>query len=142
LVIIAAVVSVWFFLGGTESVTYNTGDYEQPLATDALIYLMYGFVFISALLVLANAVWQFVSDFRSNAKQALKSVAGVGLLILLCLVAYILADGTPIKILGDETQLSTAWYKAVDAQLIVMYVLAVIALLLMAFGGLVKKIGK
>jgi hypothetical protein len=75
----------------------------------------------------------------SAPKAALKSIAGIALLVVLLVVTYFMSDGKQVEVLGVEP-ISETWVRLVDMQLYSAYILSGIALVLMAVGGFFKKI--
>ena len=127
---VTIVVACLFFFGGNV----------EPVFTNSLLYLTYCFVGIAALLVIIAAVANLATDFRKDAKSALKSVGGVCALVVLFVVSYFVSSGEPVAVLGIEEEVTTATYKMVDAQLYTTYVLLIIAVILMICGNFAKKL--
>lgn len=138
LFVATVIVSALFFFGGNVD---SSAEYVEPKFTQELIYLMYAFVAIAAIIVFGFQIWQLLLKLKSNPKQAVKSVAGVVILFILLLVLYLFSSGEPIKILGmEDFELSSTMWKLVDMQLYTMYILTLVGLLLVLVGGFAKKI--
>lgn len=130
------VVSLLFYLGGYVD---PNAEYVEPVYTNSLMLLMYAFVAIAAVIVIVTQTIQFVKKAISEPKSAIKSILGIALLVVILVVTYFVSDGKQVEVLGVEP-ISEAWIRLVDMQLYSAYVLAGIALVLMAVGGLFKKI--
>lgn len=116
------------------------GDNVVPTYTSSLIYLMYSFVIIATILVLADAVFGFVRKAMANPKNALRSLIGVGLLAVLLLVTYLCSNGGQVNVLGLDNPPSQTELRLVDMQLYTVYILLGVSVVAMLFGGFVKKI--
>ena len=130
------VVSLLFYLGGYVD---PNAEYVEPVYTNSLMLLMYAFVAIAAVIVLVTQAIQFVKKAISAPKTALKSILGIALLAVILIVTYFVSDGKQVEVLGVEP-ISETWIRLVDMQLYSAYVLVGIALVLMAVGGVFKKI--
>ena len=130
------VVSLLFYLGGYVD---PNAEYLEPVYTNSLMLLMYAFVAIAAVIVLVTQTIQFVKKAISEPKTAIKSILGIALLVVILVVTYFVSDGKQVEVLGVEP-ISETWIRLVDMQLYSAYILAGIALVLMAIGGVFKKI--
>ena len=116
------------------------GDNVVPTYTSSLIYLMYSFVIIATILVLADAVFGFVRKAMANPKNALRSLIGVGLLAVLLLATFLFSNGGQVNVLGLDNPPSQTELRLVDMQLYTVYILLGVSVVAMLFGGFVKKI--
>jgi membrane protease YdiL (CAAX protease family) len=123
------VVSVLFYAGGSI----------DPSDTNSLMLLMYAFFAIATIIVLITQTIEFGKKAISAPKTALKSILGIGLLAVILVVTYFVSDGKQVEVLGVEP-ISETWIRIVDMQLYSAYILVLVALVLMAVGGLFKKI--
>jgi magnesium-transporting ATPase (P-type) len=130
------VVSLLFYLGGYVD---PNAEYVEPTYTNSLMLLMYAFFAIAAVIVVVTQAIQFGKKAISAPKAALKSIAGIALLVVLLVVTYFMSDGKQVEVLGVEP-ISETWVRLVDMQLYSAYILSGIALVLMAVGGFLKKI--
>ena len=130
------VVAGMFYLGGYVD---PNAEYVEPVYTNSLMLLMYAFVAIAAVIVIVTQAIQFGQKAISAPKAALKSIAGMALLAVLLVVTYFVSDGKQVEVLGVEP-ISETWVRLVDMQLYSAYILVLVALVLMAVGGLFKKI--
>ena len=130
------VVSLLFYLGGYVD---PNAEYVEPVYTNSLMLLMYAFFAIATIIVLITQTIEFGKKAISAPKAALKSIAGIALLVVLLVVTYFMSDGKQVEVLGVEP-ISETWVRLVDMQLYSAYILSGIALVLMAVGGFFKKI--
>lgn len=137
LIAVAVIVAGLFYLGGNID---DSAEYVEPIFTGALMGLMYAYVAIAAVLVIIGAVINLILDFQKDSKKALKSIGGVGALILIMVISYFVSSGAPVKLLGDAEEVSTATLKMVDMQLYTIYALVVIACLMVVYGMIAKRI--
>ncbi|MCQ2336751.1 MAG: hypothetical protein MJ010_06200 [Paludibacteraceae bacterium] len=134
---ITIIVAALFYLGGYVDVN---AEYPEPIFTEQLMWLMYAFVAIAALLVLVAAIANIAMDFRKNPKSAIKSICGVGALILVMIISYCVSSGDAVNVLGLEEEVSTDTLKMVDMQLYTIYVLLVVGIILMICSNFAKKL--
>ena len=130
------VVSLLFYLGGYVD---PNAEYVEPTYTNSLMLLMYAFFAIATIIVLITQTIEFGKKAISAPKTALKSILGIGLLAVILVVTYFVSDGKQVEVLGVEP-ISETWIRIVDMQLYSAYILVLVALVLMAVGGLFKKI--
>jgi len=134
---VAIIIAAMFFFGGNVD---DSAEYVEPVFTGALMGLMYAYVGIAAVLVIIAAILNIVLDYKRNPKSALKSIAGVGVLVLIMVVSYFVSSGAPVNVLGLEEEVTTSTLKMVDMQLYTMYVLLAIAAILVICGNFAKKL--
>jgi len=134
---VTIIVAALYFLGGNID---DSAEYVEPVFTNALMILMYVFVGIATLLVLAAAIANIALDFKKDKKGAIKSIAGVGALVLVMLISYICSSGAPVSVLGLEEVPTVGTLKMVDMELYTIYVLLIVAFLFMIFGNFAKKL--
>lgn len=90
--VITTVILVLFLAGGAEP---NQAMYS-PIYTDELLYWSYILLFIAVILAVIFPIIKLIS----NPKGGLKALLLIGVAAVLFLVAYALADGTPLKMPG------------------------------------------
>ncbi len=98
---------------------------------DGFLYVAYITLAITIIFVL---VFVLKGIFTGNLKSTLLSV---GVFLLIVVISYVLADGTPMQMRGGET-LSASGAKWVDTGLYVFYIMAVLAIGSMIFSGIKK----
>ena len=101
---IILIVLCLFFLGGdaTGDAVIAGVDPEmwQPAQTDALLYLMYALFGIAIAATILGAIFQFGAALKDNPANAIKSLLGLVLLVVVLVVAWSMGDGTPMQIQG------------------------------------------
>lgn len=139
-VIFAAIVIVLglFYLGGNET-TSVVMDMSTPAYTDALLYLMYGLVALTVVVTIIAFIAQFAASFKDNPVAALKSLAGIVLLVVVLIAAWSMGSDQKLEITGYEgTDNVPFWLKLTDMFLYTLYFLLGAAILAM-LGSSIKK---
>lgn len=90
-VITAVLLGLFMFGGEVPNQLYTTPVYTSTLLNWA--YVLFGIAIIAALIFP-------IARLFSRPKQAMKSFIGLAVVIIVVLVAYSMADGTPMKITG------------------------------------------
>ena len=134
---ITIVITLLFFLGGDVD---PNADYVEPVYTNAMINLMYACFFLTAILAAVSAIWQFVIKLSSNKGSAIKTVVSFGLVIILLVVSYFISSGEQFTLLGSGEVVAEDTVRMVDMMIYTIYAQSFIAILLMIFGPLTKKI--
>lgn len=127
---ISIVVSVLFWVGGSEEVVINNNPWDQPFYTDALLdwgYILFGLAILITIIV---TVVQFTASFKANPKKGLTSIAVVVGFIGVFVISWFLGSSEPINIIGYEgTDNSGFWAQFTDMCVFSMYILSVATLL-------------
>ncbi len=131
------VVTALFFFGGDVD---PDADYVEPVYTNAMIGMMYACFFLTGFLAVVSAIWQFVIKLQSNKGSAIKTIASFGLVAVLLVATYFISSGEEIQLIGDGTVVGEETVRMVDMMIYTIYAQSVIAILLMIFGPLAKKI--
>ncbi len=134
---ITIVITALFFWGG-EVDAY--AEYVEPTYTQALMLLMYVFFVIAIIITIVSQVISFVENSKADKKSAIKPLISVGALVVVLLLAWLFADGSPLQILGIDVQPSEAEIKFVDMQIKAIYLLSSIAIVLMFMSFFTKRI--
>ncbi len=90
-VITAVLLGLFMFGGKVPSQLYTTPVYTSTLLNWA--YILFGIAIIAAI------IFPIIRLF-SRPKQAMKSFIGLAVVVVVVLIAYAMADGTPMKIIG------------------------------------------
>ena len=94
LILITAVFTVLFFVGGdVEDATYKT-----PVYTESFLNWAYILTCVAGIISLVFEILHLVL----NPKNAVRTLISIGLLLLVTLVSYALADDTPMQIVGYQ----------------------------------------
>ena len=142
--IILVVLALFYFGGDAEGSARLVGvdpEMWQPANTDALIYLVYALMGIAIVATVAVAVVQLISSFKDSPKEAIKSLAGLVILILLLVITYHLGSGEQLDIPGyDGTDNVESWLKITDMSIYSLYVLLGANIIAMIASGIKQKI--
>lgn len=103
LIAIAVIVmGLFYFGGGSEQAVDLTNpdadvfyvpNYTSLAITIANIFLVVGIIV---------AVLVAIAKFAVSPKQSIKSLMGIGLLVVIVFISYLMSDATPIKLAGQE----------------------------------------
>lgn len=123
---VAGIIFLAMIVAKGDQAVAATGD-----GLDGFLYVAYITLAITVLFVL---FFVLKGIFSGNIKSTLISV---GAFLLIVVISYVIADGTPMETLGGET-LSASGAKWVDTGLYVFYIMAVLAIGSMVFSGIQK----
>ena len=127
---ISIVVSVLFWVGGSEQVEINGNPWDQPFFTDALLdwtYILFG---LTLLITLVVTIKQFVDTFKVNAKKGWTSLAVIAAFAAVFVISWFLGSSETINIIGYEgTDNSGFWAQYTDMCVFSMYILCVATVL-------------
>lgn len=112
------------------------GDVEVAATGDGVDGFLYVAYITFAITLLFVLFFVLKGIFEGNIKSTLLSV---GAFLLVFVISYVLADGTPMTV-GEEV-LSASGSKWVDTGLYAFYIMAVLAVGAMVFSG-IKKVTK
>jgi hypothetical protein len=137
---ITLVVLGLFYFGG-EAAQSTVPEIAEPKYTDALIYLNYGLFVLVAATTLVAFIYQFVTALKDNPVNALKSLSGVVILVVVLVVSWLVGSEDKLAITGyDGPDNVPFWLKLTDMFLYSTYFLLVVVLLAMIISGIKKKI--
>ncbi len=109
IVLILIVLGVFYFVGYNNPV----GEYNEPAHTETLIYLMYIMFGVCIAVTLIGAFAQFGASLKDNPKGAIRSLAGIVLLVVVLIVAYAIGSDAPIMT-GTGPYTDAFWLKMSD----------------------------
>ena len=113
----------------------------QPAQTDALLFLMYGLFGIAVVATVAAFLFQFGTALKDNPANAIKSLLGLVLLVVVLVIAWAAGDGTPMNIPGyDGNDNVPFWLKLTDMFLYSIYILFGATVLAIIFSSIKKKL--
>ena len=143
LILISIAIFCLFYFGGdtpeAERLVADTSMWE-PAHTDALLYWLYALGAIAVLVTLITVCYQFVSTLKHSPKDAMMSLLGIVLLVVLLGVTYTIGDGTPLNIVGYEgTENTETWLKITDMFCYSIYFMIALLCVLMVFFALLKR---
>ncbi len=134
---ITIVITVMFFFGGSVD---PDAEYVEPVYTNAMIGMMYACFFLTAFFTLVATLWQFIIKLSSNKASAIKTIVSFGLVAIVLIVSYFASSGEEITLIGDGSVATEETVRIVDMMIYTIYAQSAVAVLLMIFGPLAKKI--
>ena len=138
LILISIAIFCLFYFGGdtpeAERLVADTSMWE-PAHTDALLFWLYALGALAVLVTLITVCYQFVSTLKHSPKDAVMSLLGIVLLVVLLGVTYTIGDGTPLNIVGYEgTENTETWLKVADMFCYSIYfMIALLCVLMLGF---------
>lgn len=134
--LILVVLGMFYFVGYNNPV----GEYNEPAHTETLIYLMYAMLGICIAVTLIGAVAQFGAALRDNPKNAIKSLLGIVLLVVVLVVSYSIGSDAAVMT-GTGPYTDTFWLKITDMLIYSIYFLLGVAAVgtLINLSGVFKK---
>ena len=124
LALVLIVAALFFGLGYDNPVD----DVNRPLNTDLLLGLIYGMFVLSVLVTMVAVAYRCVCVWKQNRKRAYRLFAGIGMFVLLLLIAFLCASSLPVQV-GGEQYIDVLWLKMTDMLLYAIYTLLGLALL-------------
>lgn len=140
-VLYALFAAILVVIGLFYSVGFDTmvGELNQPVHTDTLLYLIYAMLGACVLVTVVAAVLQFGGALVDNPKEAVKSLLGVILLIVVLAVSYNIGSDETV-ITGDGAFTDKVWLKISDMLIYSIYFLLGFTVLSILLSGLKKKL--
>lgn len=118
--VISAILTILFLVGGE----IPNQSYLTPTYTDQLLYWAYTLLAVG---ILSAIIFPAVRLF-TRPKDAIKALAALGGLVILVLIAYAMADGTPLNLPGySGTDNIPSRLILTDVLIYTMYFLGIIA---------------
>ena len=103
--------------------------------------LIYGLFGLAVAATVVAAVFQFGAALKDSPANAIKSLLGLVLLVVVLVIAWAVGDGTPMNILGyDGTDNVPFWLKLTDMFLYSIYILLFVTIVAIIASGIKKKI--
>jgi len=91
-----------FYLGGdaqgADVIAGVDPEMWQPANTNALLMLIYGLFGLAVAATVVAAVFQFGAALKDSPANAIKSLLGLVLLVVVLVIAWAAGDGTPMNI--------------------------------------------
>ena len=134
-----------FYLGGdaqgADVIAGVDPEMWQPANTNALLMLIYGLFGLAVAATVVAAVFQFGAGLKDSPANAIKSLLGLVLLVVVLVIAWAAGDGTPMNIPGyDGTDNVPFWLKLTDMFLYSIYILLFVTIVAIIASGIKKKI--
>ena len=124
LALVLVAVALFFGVGYDNPV----GDYNLPLNTDVLLYVVYAMTVLAVGVALGAVALRFARVWRQTRRRAYRLVAGTGLFSLLLGVTLLCASSRPMLVNGEWFE-SVVWLRVTDMLLYAIYLLLVVAVL-------------
>ncbi|MCD8166079.1 MAG: hypothetical protein LUE93_08100 [Bacteroides sp.] len=135
---ITLVVLAMFYFSGFDRMV---GEFNDPVHTDTLLYLIYGILGLCIVVTLVAAVIQFGSALADNPKSAIKSLIGIIVLAVLMVVAFSMGSDEPLVLPGyDGTDNVPFWLKITDMFLYTIYILFGVTVLAIIASSIKKRL--
>ena len=136
---ISVLIFFLFFLGGSETDAKGNTVYEY---TGILLFWTYALFLVTVCATLVFACKNFASTFQTNSRGALVSIGGVVAFLALLAITYAIGSGEPIKGLNEASQSynTSGWLKVTDMWLYSTYVLFVVTLGAVVWGGVSNRL--
>ena len=136
--IVSIIILGMFFAGG---VVDPAAELQEPIYTGLLIDWTSALFFATIISTALFAIWQFLGLLKTNAKEALSSLAVLVLFVALLFVTYTVGDDTPLQGLNaDSQQYNTAGWLKISDMWILSTITLVCAILACVVWGSIKKI--
>lgn len=135
--LILVVLGMFYGVGYTNPM----GEYNAPEHTETLIYLMYGMFSVAVIITLLGGLAKFAGSLKDNPTNAIKSLVGIILLVVLLIVSYNMGSDSPIFLADGTSYSDVMWLKVTDMLIYSTYVLFGIAAIgtLINLTGILKK---
>ena len=137
---ISIVVFGLFFFGGEIP---DQKD-KTPIYTAELLYWGYTMLSFAIITLFGFALFQFATSLMENPKKALSSLSVIVVFGVLLGITYAIGNDTPLAGLNTDSEKynTPMWLKVTDMWLYSMYVLAVLCILAVLSGSVMKFIKK
>lgn len=133
---ITVIVLVLFYFVGFDRMV---GEFNDPVHTDTLLYLIYGILGLCVVITIVAAIIQFASALMDNPKSAIKSLIGVILLVLVLVITYSMGSSEPV-ITGDGAYTDETWLKISDMMIYSIYILLGGTILAIFASSIIKRL--
>ena len=139
LLALSVLIFVLFFAGGSELDAKGNKDYAF---TGILLYWTYFLFLVTIVATIYFALRNIVSAFQTNSRRAMLSIGSLVAFVVLLGITYAIGDGEPIKGLNEASQSynTSGWLKVTDMWLYSIYVLFVVTLGAVIWGGVSKRL--
>ena len=137
LFVVTAIIVVMFY----TQVVPLSGMTEQMEhgVTDTFIGWAYVLFGLCAILAIAFPVWEFVKQLIDNPKSAIKTLITIAVIVLICIIAYAIADGSMNSISSTLVETNETELKWSGAGLNALYITLGLSLLAVIYAEVAKK---
>ncbi len=142
--LISVIVFGIFYFGGSTLNIKGNKVYEQ---TDLLLYWTYVLIGLSVLSTVGFAIKSLIESFKADRKNAIISIAGILALVVLFVITYTMGDGSGeygVKNSKLPTLLmdATSWIKLTDMWIYSTYILVILNVVAVLWGGCKRMINR
>jgi len=138
LFVVSAVIVVMFY-AKVVPLSSDVEQMEHPI-TDTFIGWAYILFFVCALLAfLVFPLWDFIKQIIDNPKSVVKTLIVIAVVALVCVIAYVLADGSFNSITETLAETNEKELKWSGAGLNALYISLGIAVLSVIYAEVAKK---
>lgn len=131
---LAVVVFAMFLFGGFVD---PAAAKPEPRYTNLLLYLCYGVLIASVLVLLGFAIWGFVNNLRTNPRKAMGGLIALVALVVMLGITYAIGSTEHLALGADFTQYNTDFYlKISDMWLYSIYTVLGITIAAMIWGAI------
>ena len=130
-----------FLFGGEVQVEERVvPTISEPRFTDLLMYWVYALLAISVLVLIAFAVSDFISSWKSRSKSAFRSLLVVLAFVAMLIITFAIGSGTPLNIVGYTGVGNVPIFlKITDMWLYSIYLMVAVNVLALLFSPLLKS---
>ena len=142
---ISVVVFGMFYLGGqTENSPFLEKNMSDPKYTAELLYWGYTMLALAIISLFAFALFQFATSLKENPKKALMGLSVIVVFGILLGITFAMGSDVPLVGLNADSEKFNipSWLKITDMWLYSIYVLAVLCILAVLSGSIMKFIKK
>lgn len=141
LMAIGVIVSILFYVGGSEGSLEVAGDFlDIPRFTNLFLIWNYILLALVCCITLAVVVWEFVKLYKVDKKKAMRSLIVVVGFICLLLLCWILGSPAEVKIIGYEGADNVGnMARLSDACLYLTYILTAATIIALVWGVIHTK---
>lgn len=112
-------------------------------AFDATFYILLALVCISLVAIVVFLVKKLAANFRQQKGYATKFLILVGVIVVVCLAAFLLSSGTDVsKALMEKHDVTEATSKLIGAACIMVYILVIGAAVAIVYSEVAKSLKK
>lgn len=134
------ILAVFFFGGEVQVEERVVPTISEPRYTDLLMYWVYALLAISVLVLIAFAVSDFISSWKSRPKSAFRSLLVVLAFVAMLIITFAIGSDTPLNIVGYTGVGNVPIFlKITDMWLYSIYLMVAVNVLALLFSSLLKS---
>lgn len=134
------ILAVFLFGGEVQVEERVVPTISEPRFTDLLMYWVYALLAISVLVLIAFAVSDFISSWKSRPKSAFRSLLVVLAFVAMLIITFAIGSDTPLNIVGYTGVGNVPIFlKITDMWLYSIYLMVAVNVLALLFSSLLKS---